>query len=101
MIQSPYEQSLKWTRWLTCDEIARAALILGVIPDYSKGNKFRLNAILRKRVAEGLVQKRKAGPAQNAKAEYRSKLYTAIIDEKDWPLGMGPDGELNVEFQKE
>jgi hypothetical protein len=62
-----------WTRWQPWNEIARAAVILGIVPDISKASMMHLSDILRKRVEDGSVQKRKAGTAQSAKAEYRAK----------------------------
>jgi hypothetical protein len=74
-----------WTPWQTWTEIATAAVILGIVPDYSKTSMLRLSANLHKRVADGSVQKRKAGSAQNAKAEFRAKDELHTTPDEDEP----------------
>ena len=54
-------------RW---HEIARADLILGIVPDYSVSNMHKVAEMLAARVAAGKVEKRKAGTAQSAAAYY-------------------------------
>ena len=57
--------------WMRAHEVKRAALILGLIPDYGKGNCLQVQKILKEQIAKGRVQKRKAGSAQSAAASYR------------------------------
>ena len=62
------------TREIRWHEISRAALILGIVPDYSKASMRKVADMLAARVASGEVQKRKMGTAQSAAAYYRANL---------------------------
>jgi hypothetical protein len=63
----------RWTREMRWHEIARAALILGIVPDYSQASMRRLSNSLNARVLSGAVKKRKSGNAQSAAAFYRTR----------------------------
>ena len=52
--------------------IATAALILGVVPDYSKGSMLQVSNMLKQRMAKNLVNKRKEGTSQSAPAWYKT-----------------------------
>ena len=62
------------TRELQWHKIARAALILGIVPDYSKGSMTKVADMLKAQVDAGRVTKRKEGDYQGAPAFYSAKL---------------------------
>jgi hypothetical protein len=64
---------VRWTKEIRWSEIARAAVVLGTVPDDSKKSMFALNAILEARIASGLLKKRKEGAAQSSKAWYQAR----------------------------
>jgi hypothetical protein len=74
------------TRAMQWKDICRAALIIGLIDNYSKDECLRLWHMIDKRVKSGQVTREKKGPAQSSRAFYRAKL--GDLDEKR--------GELNV-----
>ena len=45
------------TRWMHTDEVKRAALILGIIEDYSRASVFKVNLILKRRLADERIVK--------------------------------------------
>jgi hypothetical protein len=47
-------------------------LILGVVPDYSKGSMLQVSNMLKQRMAKNLVTKRKEGTSQSAPAWYKT-----------------------------
>lgn len=63
-------RATRWTRKMRWNEIARAALILGIVPGYSRGSMFRVADILEQRRAEGKIKKSKSGRSQSAAAYY-------------------------------
>ncbi len=67
------ERKRGWTRWMRWSHIAVSAKVLGIITNDQKGAALQVNAILRRREKQGLVEYYKTGPAQNAPAYYRSK----------------------------
>ena len=44
-----------WTKEMTRTEVGRAAIILGIIPDAEKANEFKLDELLKERIAQGEV----------------------------------------------
>jgi hypothetical protein len=58
---------------MSWSELARAAVIFGLVPDSSKKSMFAVNAILMTRKRAGLVKRRKAGAAQSSRAWYKAK----------------------------
>jgi hypothetical protein len=54
-------------------EVARAALILGIIDsyDYNSSGTWKVSKLLKARVAAGVVQKKKLSDRRNADAWYR------------------------------
>lgn len=67
------ERKRGWTRWLRWSHVAVSAKILGVIDNDQKGAAFDVNAILKRRRREGLVEYHKTGRAQGAAAYYRAR----------------------------
>ena len=67
------EKASKWTRWMRMDELQRASVILGMTPNAEKGSKFAISDLLKERIADGLVEKRKEGEAQSSPAYYRGR----------------------------
>jgi len=68
-----------WTPWMRWNEIFRVAVGLGYV-DYTPGSpaaQHGVQKLLRERMALGLIEKRKHGAAQSAKAEYRFKMIRA------------------------
>ena len=66
----------KWTVEQEWSAIATAAVILGIVPDYSRGSMFKLNAMLMDRKAKGLVDKRKENEDwQGSPAFYKAKYF--------------------------
>lgn len=70
---NPKEHKRGWTRWMRWHQVVISAKVLGIIDDDELGSTYQVNAILRKREREGLVEYHKTGPAQSAPAYYRSK----------------------------
>ena len=59
----PRKTSTRYMRW---NELCRAALILGVIDDYSKAScRGKIATIIERRVKAGLVRKMKRGESQS------------------------------------
>jgi len=66
------------TRWMHTDEVKRAALILGIIEDYSRASVFKVNLILKRRLADERIVKEKHGERQTSPA-----FYAALLDCED------------------
>lgn len=64
---------MAWTKEMEWNQLARAAVILGYVPDTSKKSMFAVNAILKARMKSGDVKKRKASTAQSSRAWYKAK----------------------------
>ena len=47
-----------WTKEMTRTEVGRAAIILGIIPDAEKASQFKLDELLKERIAQGEVHLR-------------------------------------------
>jgi hypothetical protein len=62
------------TRFVQWNVVCRCALILGIIPDYSKGSTLKVAEILKKQIAAGKVVKQKEGEAQSDHAFYAAKV---------------------------
>jgi hypothetical protein len=62
------------TRPMQWNDICRAALIIGLIDKYSKGECLRLWHIVDKQVKSGRVTREKKDSAQSSHAFYRAKL---------------------------
>jgi rhamnogalacturonyl hydrolase YesR len=78
------------TRTIRWHEIARAALVLGIIEDYSKGSIFKLRALLVRQLEAGRT-------VQTSRGRYAAVLSDERDDKfGDPPPGMLPDGTLNV-----
>jgi hypothetical protein len=60
-----------WTKEMRWNDLARAAVIFGLVPGYDKQSMFAVNAILTARMKSKGVRKRKAGAAQSAGAWYK------------------------------
>jgi hypothetical protein len=66
----------KLTRPMRWHEICRAALIIGVIDEYSIGESFELRRRILKRIAEGKVTMEKLGTGRTAPSLWRA--YTEM-----------------------
>lgn len=64
---------MRWTDEVRWSDLARSAIILGIVPDDSKRSMFAVRAILKARIKSGKVKRRKEGKAQSARAFYRGK----------------------------
>ena len=62
-----------WTKEMTRTEVGRAAIILGIIPDAEKANEFKLDELLKERIAQGEVHLRKTGNSQTSPAYYSAR----------------------------
>ena len=62
--QRPQVAPMRWS------EIASAAVILGIVPDFSRGSMFKIVDMLATQVQSGRVKKSKEGDAQSAPASY-------------------------------
>jgi hypothetical protein len=62
-----------WTSEQRWGDIAHSAVILGIVPDFSKASMLALNSMLEARRNLGLVQKRKEGTAQSSPAWYKAE----------------------------
>jgi hypothetical protein len=71
---------MKWTKEIQWNEIARAAVVLGLVSDCSVGSMNKISDILKERMDKGLVRKRKEGTAQSAHAWYQG-LYEHTEDQ--------------------
>jgi hypothetical protein len=57
-------------RW---SEISAAAVILGIVPDFSRSSMLTVHEMLEAQIAKGLVTKRKEGDHQSAPAYYKCR----------------------------
>jgi hypothetical protein len=74
-MQTRRKEAVKgYTRFVQWNTLCRAALILGMIPNYEQGPCRKLNAALQKRVAAGKVIKKKNGESRSSFAFYAAKL---------------------------
>jgi hypothetical protein len=53
--------------------VAGAAVILGIVPDFSKASMLTLSNMLKERMDKGLVRNRKEGDHQSAPSWYQGK----------------------------
>jgi hypothetical protein len=65
----------KWTNELQHSYIALAAVILGLVPDFSIGSMHAVHDMLEKRMAEGKVENRKEGEHRGAPSFYKAKFF--------------------------
>jgi hypothetical protein len=66
--------AMKWSKEIQWNEIAPAAVVLGIVPDCSVGSMHKVSDMLKERMDKGLVRKRKEGTAQTASTWYQG-LY--------------------------
>jgi hypothetical protein len=62
------------TRPMKTTEILRAAVILGIIPSYEGQQFWKIEAILKERLAAGKIVKEKRGPSRSSPTSYRAVL---------------------------
>jgi hypothetical protein len=72
----PNSEAVTTTRWMHTNEVMRAALILGIIPDYELASIYKVERLLKERLADNKVVKDKQGPHRNSPA-----FYAAVLDE--------------------
>jgi hypothetical protein len=63
----------RWTNEQQHSTIAVAAVILGVVPDFSKGSMLAVNRMLKEGMATGRVRNRKEGEYQAARSWYQAE----------------------------
>jgi hypothetical protein len=69
-----------WTNEQQHGTIAVAAVILGIVPDFSRGSMLAVNRMLKAGMATGRVRNRKEGAHQAARS-----WYQAEYEENDQP----------------
>lgn len=62
------------TRWMHTNEVVRAALVLGLIEDYSLTSVFKVERLLKERLAGERIVKRKEGESRSSPAFYAAVL---------------------------
>jgi hypothetical protein len=72
-LKSKRAGSAKLTKEMQWNELGRAAVIFGLVPDTSKKSMFAVSAMLEARMKSGDVKKRKEGNAQSSPAWYSAK----------------------------
>ena len=70
----PSGETVTTTRWMHTNEVMRAALVLGIIDDYSHASIFKVDSILKQRLADERIVKDKHGPHRNSPAFYAAVL---------------------------
>jgi hypothetical protein len=60
-----------WTQELRWHDIAQSAVIMGVVPDFSRGSMKKLNAFINNLPN---VKKRKEGTGQSSPVYYKAKI---------------------------
>ncbi|MFZ0853654.1 MAG: hypothetical protein WAO08_31215 [Hyphomicrobiaceae bacterium] len=64
----------KWTDEMRWGAIAQAAVILGIVPDFSKDSMLKVSDMLKAREEQQLVKNRKEGEHQGAPSWYQAKF---------------------------
>ena len=67
-------ETVTTTRWMHTNEVMRAALIPGIIDDYSHASFFKVEGILKQRLTDERIVKDKHGPQSNSPAFYAAVL---------------------------
>jgi hypothetical protein len=84
------------TREMRWHEVPRAALILGVVPDYSKESMLKVAGMVQAGVDADRVFKRKDGEHQAAAAYYSAKLRGEEEEDDDRDRDPGLAGNDDV-----
>lgn len=68
----------KTTRPIRWNEICRAAMVMGLIEDYSKSSCMKVRRMVDARVASGKVIKTKNGKAQSSPSSFRARFVEKV-----------------------